>query len=107
MFFKKMQNCDNTVVRSISMHTCIGNCKIMSKYSIHSLHLHSATIKQIMWRQHFVDTSIANGKFPVFNISCMSMFCVCVHNFSLTLDWCDSGLFAIIATLLMLPSNQC
>jgi len=58
IFIKRMQNCNITVVRSIStMYTCIG--QIMSKYSVHSLHLHTATIKQCIWG-HFIDASAIN-----------------------------------------------
>ena len=57
LFIKRMRNCNNTVVRSIStMYTCVG--QIMSKYSVHSLYLHSATIKQCIWG-HFAE--VING----------------------------------------------
>ena len=81
LFIKRMRNCNNTVVRSIStMYTCIG--QIMSKYSVHSVHLHTATIKQCIWG-HFVDASVINGNLCIYLVyMLMSMFlhvsvCVC------------------------------
>jgi len=64
LFIKRMRNCNNTVVRSIfTMYTCIG--QIISKYSVHSLHLHTSKIKQCIWG-HFVNASVRNGNLCIY-----------------------------------------
>jgi len=64
LFIKRMRNCNNTVVRSIfTMYTCIG--QITSKYSVHSLHLHTATTKQCILG-HFVNASVINGNLCIY-----------------------------------------
>ena len=64
LFLQKMKNCDDSIVRMLStLHMCVG--KLMSKYSMQNLCITTSMLKQRLW-EHFVDTSITNGKIVVF-----------------------------------------
>ena len=63
LLLQKMKNCDNSIVRMLSTLHNIG--KLMSKYSMQNLCITTSMLKQRLW-EHFVDTSITNGKIVVF-----------------------------------------
>ena len=59
-----MKNCDNSIVRMLStLDMCVG--KLISKYSMQNLSITTSMLKQRLW-EHFVDTSITDGKLVVF-----------------------------------------
>jgi len=64
LFLQKMKNCDNSIVWMLStLDMCVG--KLMSKYSMQKVCITTSILTQRLW-EHFVDTSITNGKIVVF-----------------------------------------
>ena len=64
LVLKDMNNCDNSIVRMLStLDMFVG--KLMSKYSMQNLCITTSMLKQRLW-DHFVDTSLTNGKIVVF-----------------------------------------
>ena len=64
LVLKDMNNCDNSIVRMLStLDMFVG--KLKSKYSMQNLCITTSMLKQRLW-DHFVDTSITNGKIVVF-----------------------------------------
>ena len=64
LVLKDMNNCDNSIVRMLStLDMFVG--KLKSKYSMQNLCITTSMLKQRLW-DHFMDTSITNGKMIVF-----------------------------------------